>query len=308
MKNQITPTQLFSQLVPEKKISRILQYPLSRIFVAFLFLIPVILTNNLLSIFVLDGLGEPLGSYVHYATIPIFIFLLFILYAKYTKSFEGRKAFELNFNGWYKEFGIGLAIGGGMVVIITAILWMLNFYAVDHLNSPQVLFTGFLRYGYGSLLEELIFTIIFFRLIEEYSGTLVSFIATSMLFGLMHLGNDGATLGSSSLIMLEHVVILAPFMLTRRIWMVWAIHLSWNYFQTAVFGMNNSGMAHGGFITPNISGPEWITGGSFGIEASYLSILVNIAFGLVILIVAIKREQFVKIKNPFAKTIIKVNR
>ena len=52
--------------------------------------------------------------------------------------------------------------------------------------------------------------------------------------------------------------------------MSWAVHFSWNYMQTGVFGMNNSGLAQGGFITPLLSGPDWLTGGAFGLEGSWV--------------------------------------
>ena len=82
-------------------------------------------------------------------------------------------------------------------------------------------------------------------------------------------------------------------MLTRRIWLIWGMHFSWNFFQEGIFGMPNSGYQRDGLIKPIINGPEWITGGKFGIEASVISILILLIIGIIILKKAIEKNQLV---------------
>lgn len=294
MSAMINAVQIFSQNEPKTKLAKLINFPLSRIVIALLFIAPIVALRTVFSYVVLDHLEGNIEIVVHYTEIIISIILLFVAYSYYTKKIEKRPPFELNHSKWLKEFSIGTAIGGGLVVLLVLILAVLGYYKIADLNSPFVLFERIFRYAIGTFIEEIIFTIIIFRLIEEFAGTIVSIVTVSLLFGLMHLGNDNTTIISSFSISFEHVIILAPFVLTRRIWMVWAVHFSWNYFQTAVFGLNNSGMAHGGFIKPLISGPNWVTGGSFGIEGSYISIVLNIVVGVVILWFAIKKRQLVK--------------
>ena len=76
--------------------------------------------------------------------------------------------------------------------------------------------------------------------------------------------------------------------------MVWALHFSWNFFQAAILGISNSGMAQEGFLTPVLTGPEWFTGGNYGIEASYVSVSLNIIAGAIILWKAVKSGQMIK--------------
>jgi hypothetical protein len=57
--------------------------------------------------------------------------------------------------------------------------------------------------------------------------------------------------------------------------------------------MNSSGNIRDGFIQPIITGPEWFTGGVFGIEASYLAILLQVIIGTIMLIVGFRNNQFV---------------
>jgi len=294
MKTIIKANQLFSQEEANTKISKLIQFPLSRTIIAILFIAPIIALRSAYSFVVLDNLDGIICDIAQYAEVVISIILLFIVYRFYTKKIEKRPAFELDSNKWYKEFAQGIGIGGGLAILIALFLIAFGFYKIESLNSPYVLFSRIFRYGIGTFVEELLFTIIIFRLIEEFAGTIVSMIAVSLLFGFMHLSNDNATVMSSIYIAAGHIIVLAPFILTRRIWMVWAVHFGWNYFQTAVFGMNNSGMAHKGFINPIINGPEWITGGSFGVEASYITIALHIILGAVILWHGIKQQQLVK--------------
>ncbi len=76
--------------------------------------------------------------------------------------------------------------------------------------------------------------------------------------------------------------------------MVWGIHLGWNLFQDGVFGMPNSGITDlPSWIQPNINGPEWITGGSIGIEMSVIATVLSLIVGLIIIKKAIEKKQIV---------------
>jgi hypothetical protein len=58
--------------------------------------------------------------------------------------------------------------------------------------------------------------------------------------------------------------------------------------------MPNSGSPYEGLIIPSIQGKGWITGGSFGIEASYIGILLCLIVGVYFIMKAIKANQIVQ--------------
>jgi len=72
-------------------------------------------------------------------------------------------------------------------------------------------------------------------------------------------------------------------MLTRRLWLCTAIHLAWNYVQGAVYSVAVSGTTQHGLLIGRMDGPDWLTGGSFGAEASLPAVLVCGAAGLILL-------------------------
>jgi hypothetical protein len=93
---------------------------------------------------------------------------------------------------------------------------------------------------------------------------------------------------------LGDVLLFVAFIYTRRLWFVWGIHWGWNFFQDGVFGMPNSGVTEFlSWIRPVIRGPEWITGGGFGIETSCIAVCLSFVVGLLILKTAVDKRQIV---------------
>src|SRR4030042_986474 len=283
--------QNFTQKTVNKGVSRFIQFPLTRILIALLFITPAIVFHNLLAINLLDKVSGLPGDVIYFVETFLFIFLIYYLYKIYAKIIEGRQALEFSFKGGLKEFTRGAAVGGSLVSIMAVLLSLCEFYNIEKVNSPYILVYGIFRYGIGAYLEEVVFTIIIYKLAEEFLGTKWSVILITFLFGLAHIGNSNVTIQNLLLMSLSHILVLSSFILTRRIWMVWALHFSWNFFQAAILGISNSGMAQEGFLTPVLTGPEWFTGGNYGIEASYVSVSLNIIAGAIILWKAVKSGQ-----------------
>ena len=294
MDKKIKGYQNFTRKTSSNALSGFIQFPVTRLVIAMLFIAPGIAFHNIMAIAVLNRVGGLAGDMIYYFETLLFIFLTYYLYRTYTRIIEGRKALEFSFNGSIKEFVTGLAIGGGLVTIMIILLSLLNCYSIEKVNSPYLLLYGIFRYGTGAFLEEVILTIILYKLAEELLGTNWAVILISLLFGLAHTGNDNVNIQNMLLMSLSHVLVLASYIMTRRIWMVWALHFSWNFFQTAIFGLSNSGIAQEGFLTPVLSGPAWFTGGSYGIEASYISVALNIITASLIFWQAIRSGQTVK--------------
>jgi len=287
--------QNFTQKAISNAGSSFIQFPVTRIVIALLFIAPAVAFHNVLAITVLEKVSGLAGDIIYFIETLLFILFISFLNRIYTRVIEGRKSLEFDFKGGFKEFSTGAAVGATLVTVMIILLVLCRFYSIEKVNKPYILLYGVFRYGSGAFLEEVIFTIITYKLVEELIGTKWSVILVSLLFGLAHTGNDNISLQNLLLMSLSHVLVIASYIFTRRIWMIWAIHFSWNYFQTAIFGLSNSGMAQGGFITPVLSGPDWFTGGGYGIEASYISVTLNLIAGLLILWQAVKSGQTI---NP----------
>jgi membrane protease YdiL (CAAX protease family) len=90
-------------------------------------------------------------------------------------------------------------------------------------------------------------------------------------FGALHLTNKGeAWIGA-----LGAAAIALFFCLTLRrtgnLWFAVGMHASWDWGETFLYSVPNSGMtARGHLMNPSFHGSRWLTGGSVGPEGSVL--------------------------------------
>ncbi|MEO7404776.1 MAG: hypothetical protein ABIU95_14000, partial [Burkholderiales bacterium] len=65
------------------------------------------------------------------------------------------------------------------------------------------------------------------------------------------------------------------FLATRRLWLGIALHLGWNFTVGYVFSATVSGHDRAaGLLFGELRGPEWLTGGGFGVEGSAVTLLM----------------------------------
>lgn len=222
------------------------------------------------------------------AMVLMMVALALAVYWTFVRYVENRPVSELALTGAGREFGLGLLIGFGLYAATIAVLYLLGYYRVTGLN-PWTMILPILPMAISSaFLEELIHRGVLFRVAEEYLGSWIALFATAAFFGARHLGNPDATVIGAVFVAVEAGVLLAAaFMLTRRLWLPIGLHLSWNFAQAAVFSGAVSGVdMPPGLLRSLIEGPELMTGGSFGVEASLVAFLFCAVAGLVVLIIA----------------------
>ena len=91
-----------------------------------------------------------------------------------------------------------------------------------------------------------------------------------MVFGALHLANPGATIVAGATVMLAGLTFCALYALTGRLWVSIGLHLAWNFAQGSLFGAAVSGGDLGSSMarTARDATGAWLTGGTFGPEAS----------------------------------------
>lgn len=291
----IRPNQLFTNAKPISKIGLIIQFPLVRIIIALIFIFPVFILYRLFKDFIVLPSPEEFRSYIQYVgAIISFVFLIFA-YSLYVKYIEKRKAYELLIRHSWKEFGKGFLITTLFVCSVVTILYVLENYQVREWNSNKLIVSDlFMKFLMGALIEEILFRLIVFKLTEELLGTWIAFGIQILFFGFSHGLNENATIFTSfAVAIIGGVLYTAAFMYTRSLWLVLGLHTGWNFLQSGVFGMPNSGSPYEGLIIPNIQGKEWVTGGSFGIEGSYIAILLCLIVGVYFVIKTKNANQIV---------------
>jgi uncharacterized protein len=91
----------------------------------------------------------------------------------------------------------------------------------------------------------------------------------SVLFGAIHLGNSGEALSGALSVVLIALFFCFTLRRTGTLWFAVGLHAAWDYGETFIYGVPDSGMvARGHLLNSSFHGPRWLTGGSVGPEAS----------------------------------------
>lgn len=209
-----------------------------------------------------------------------------LLYAIWTNLTERRPVMELALKRTWKDLGLGLLLGILFFGIVVGLMALARCYAVTgaqfHFVPQLEAFLGFLLVA---VFEEIIFRGVLFRMIDDRWNTAVALIVSALVFGLGHLPNTGATLWSSIAIAIEAGLLLgAAYKYSGTLWLPIGIHWAWNYVQGNVLGFAVSGNSISEKIFfPIITGPNWITGGAFGAEASVPAVVVGLLLTAILL-------------------------
>ena len=286
---------LFTKKKPKSLFGKVLQFPITRIIIVLIFFVPIFKLHSVVAENIIQPSAEPIKTILFFLDTAISFVLIIAVYMLYTKWVENRKAIEIIGKNILKEFGLGFILSMGLVGIIVIIISALGYYKIISVNSNYfIVIYSFFLFGMKAFVEELIFRLIAFKLIEEILGSWIALIIIACLFGLAHLGNPGATIWSSlAIVIIGGIFGTVAYMYTRRVWLALGIHMSWNYFQAGIFGMPCSGISHDSLIKPAIQGPELITGGGFGIEMSVIGIFLTLFCSLFILRKVIENKQII---------------
>lgn len=208
---------------------------------------------------------------------------------------EGEADRELGFAGAPRELGTGLLTGLCLFSLMTGIVALLGGFEVLGLRGWGAIWPMAAMAVTSSTFEEMLFRGVLFRHIETMLGSWAALAITSALFGAAHLSNPGSSTFAAVAIALEAGVLLgAAYMVTRRLWLAIGIHAAWNFTQGWIFSVPVSGgEAPLGLLVTRRAGPDWLTGGEFGLEASAVAMVVATTAGLVLLWRAIQSEGLV---------------
>ena len=254
---------------------RILRFPLTRLILGVLMLgLGLIVGQTLISTLLKTwDWAQP-----EWLNTGVAVGLSILLYVGFVRLIEGRAASELSLRYW-AEFPQGLLMGALVFSVVIGVLWLMGIYNITGVNGPEVLAQSIAIGLIPGFVEEIFFRGLLYRILEDSLGTWVALIITSAVFGFAHAGNPGATLFSSVAIALEAGMMLGiAYTLSKRLWWSIGIHTAWNFVQGGVYGVNVSGIDVPGLLQSRMSGPELLSGGSFGAEASLVAVIVCLAF------------------------------
>lgn len=100
-------------------------------------------------------------------------------------------------------------------------------------------------------------------------------IVLSVVFGAVHLHNPGEDWMGGLAAGLIGFFLCFTVRRTRSLWFAIGLHAGWDYFETFIYSVPDSGLvAQGHLMDSRLHGPKWLTGGSVGPEASLFVFIV----------------------------------
>lgn len=202
-------------------------------------------------------------------------------YWAYVRYYEKRKVDELR--PTLRGIVVGGVTGAGLVSLAVLLLFALGVY---HINAYRGVQGGLLGVAglivVAAMLEEVAYRGIVFRVLENAWGTVVAVWLQSLLFALAHMGNIENRASTAELIttVVSGTLIGAfwtlVFVHSRNLWVVGANHAAWN-FSIILAGVPLSGIGDWVSVAPiaaQYQGPDWLTGGPFGLEDSSITNLL----------------------------------
>lgn len=205
------------------------------------------------------------------------------LYALAVRLFEGAWPKDLPLCKCLPHTGLGLLIGLGFFVLVVGIMMLAGAYHIsDWIFDWKVLLGHFVWFLLVAVGEEIIFRGVLFRWIDERFGFWWAIGISALIFGLVHWMNPNGTLWAGIAIAIEAGLLLgAAYKWSGTLWLPIGIHWAWNFSQGNIFGFAVSGNSAGeSLIQAAVNGPDWLTGGTFGPEASVITVLAGLALSL----------------------------
>jgi len=177
--------------------------------------------------------------------------------------------------GWLKNFAIGSVLGTASLLLAAAFAMVTRgiHFSLDPAGArsiTQTLLVSLLVFVFAAAAEEMLFRGYPLQTLTRAHLAWLGVFLTSVPFAAVHLRNPNVVPGFTFInTALAGLWLAVAYLRTRSLWLPLGLHWSWNWVQAALLGLPVSGIER---ITPapllkamNL-GPDWLTGGAYGIE------------------------------------------
>ncbi|PRX42552.1 hypothetical protein CLV97_10140 [Planifilum fimeticola] len=179
----------------------------------------------------------------------------------------------------FRSFAIGSGIGMMMIGTVFLLLWPSPYLEVIAVRWDAAVLLSVLSAAFGYLAVaagEEIFTRGYVQtLLVERLGTWGGIIATSLLFSFLHLFNPHTSLLPMFNLFLAGILLGVIKETAGNLWMPIGLHFTWNLTQDALsLPVSGLRLTPAPLVEAAESGPDWLTGGPFGLEGGVAVTLI----------------------------------
>ena len=177
-------------------------------------------------------------------------------------------------------YGAGIALGCVTVVFLAGVLMGLievrrSRMSEDCMSCLPLFLGGLIDFFTASVFEEIIFRGYVFFLLYEAAGAEVAIVVSSIVFAVAHIVKHPSTpvlYALNAFFFGSLAAVCRHF--TGTLWLPIGLHFGWNVVSGPIFGLPYSGKSYDrGVVVSDVSGPSWLTGGRYSLDAGVLGTL-----------------------------------
>ena len=176
---------------------------------------------------------------------------------------------------WLKNVALGSLIGAASMLLAAGIAGATGGIRFSFNPSPataiaKTVVVTLIVFVVAGAAEEALFRGYPLQTFTRAKLAWVGLVITSVAFGMAHLGNPNASKGLPFInTVIAGAWLAVGYLRTRSLWLPVGLHWSWNWTQAALLGIPVSGnerIAPAPLLHVMNAGPDWLTGGAYGIE------------------------------------------
>ena len=225
----------------------------------------------------------PMWDFTLVYAVFIGIFVVVLLFCAIFEKKIFRCFFPASKNGLpgnnIKNLLIGLLIGflmNGSCILAAWLNGDLHFSIGKFL--PVYLIVTFFAVMIQSSSEEMLTRGYIYLAHSERYPAWFAMISNALFFAALHLANDGITVIAIVELIMSGVALSLVVYCKKSLWMAFGYHTMWNYTQSIIFGLPNSGIvSQGSFLHLDAASDSFFYDSGFGVEGTVLSIVTEFA-------------------------------
>ncbi len=176
------------------------------------------------------------------------------------------------------EFGLGVAVGWAAVVAAVLPMLFIGGIAVI-ITAPESawgwLVADLLFFALLALGEEVAFRGYGFQRFVTVVGPTGAAFGFALFYAIVRALQPGATNASIAISVVFSFLLTTAYLRSRALWVSWGLNFAWKASQGLIFGLTVGGISsHSPIIEGNPMGPFWLTGGGYGLDASWWACLI----------------------------------
>jgi uncharacterized protein len=209
-----------------------------------------------------------------YSTITLGFIIAFATVALFRNLFDRQTIKSLGFawKGFGKERTAGVLTGILLLSAMATVLWLmklLQWFPAEF--DPSAFLIATVMMILVSFSEELVFRGYVLNNLMQSMPKEAALFTSAVLFAVFHSLNPNFNLIAFINIFIAGMLLGVNYIYTRNLWFAIFFHFSWNFFQGPILGFEVSGLSLPSLLDQNLKGSILLTGGAFGLEASWLT-------------------------------------